>query len=601
MTELTQSNFTAATDPNGEFNVIEMIDISNVTRTFANCTITFERGGFWGNGRTRLFLSNCSIKGNGTISGCRFEAKTEGGVTYNEGINVLNAKRFIFDHCNFVGLSFGLRVVGATYDMDVHSCFFSECQTGICTERDVEHGIPNNNHVRGCHFENCSVNPVNLECINSNTNDVEYANSWHFCDCRFENGNGTSIMGNHTRIDNLRIEKNLAGVPWLVLPSDCEVDIEIHAVSNETETLSTSTWRIIVMGGNNHVRARFVRFNPYGIISYSTQNSWNIINENYVYSTPTAYIFDPDDHFSLNGWDKDTDYVGTNRVIATNVSINTSGTAISVPGGNCYPLSGSSANVTVRIPNEQDVREMYISGTFYPVFTSTTNNQQVKLFHGFRMNPVSKWYRYVAATNHYTGPNSLYPEGDSAKTIYTSRSGIKVYLNDVVYSQEKLLFDRPILETQEANTYNQWKNDGLIHLQSTCVNRIINSFSFKLDGLQHYINPLGKMFYFSSSQNKYYWGDIEIPHSIYVNTGVVPQNSDGGIPHVIRDMLNVNVELYDFNGNHLFLHAQRTNTSQYFTITVKESCGMTYKTSNPVGTIAVNEMVGKVIAWVEKA
>lgn len=47
MTELTQSNFTTANDPNGEYNVIEMIDVPNVTRTFTTCIITFERSGLY--------------------------------------------------------------------------------------------------------------------------------------------------------------------------------------------------------------------------------------------------------------------------------------------------------------------------------------------------------------------------------------------------------------------------------------------------------------------------------------------------------------------------------------------------------------------------
>jgi hypothetical protein len=285
------------------------------------------------------------------------------------------------------------------------------------------------------------------------------------------------------------------------------------------------------------------------------------------------------------------------------VSINTSDpdTVIEVPDGSCYPLSASSAYVTVTIDSKKN--DMYISGTFYPVFTSTANSQQVKLFHEFKMNPVSKWYRYVAASN--TVPTE--PVGNNTvesvtKKIYTPLTGKKMYLRDVVYSQDKLLFDYPILHTpEEGENYNPKRKDNLIHLHGPYLNHIIHNFSFKPKGLLHYINPLGKVFYYSQSQDKYYAGDIEIPYNSYVDMGVIEQNPDGGIPYIIRDLLNVDVELYDFNGNHLFLHAQRANTSQYFTITVKESCGMTYKTSNVVGTIAINESVGYVIAWVVSA
>ena len=101
---------------------------------------------------------------------------------------------------------------------------------------------------------------------------------------------------------------------------------------------------------------------------------------------------------------------------------------------------------------------------------------------------------------------------------------------------------------------------------------------------------------FSPRITDFYFGDATT-----AKDGKPIVSNDGYLPWVIRDMLNVDVELYEKFGSRLFLQARRSSSSAYFTITITLTDGMTYKANNPYGSLEIYEHGFTITPWVKKA
>lgn len=547
-------------------------------------------GNFWGRGTTFKFgphgkfiidstAPSVGVFRSGGIYECCFghsQLADKGGTA----LEFLYAATFTVYKCTFSLLETAIKVFPTCYYMDIVSCTFDNCDNGIQTYNNEMTGTPNNNMVHGCWFVSCSSNPINL------ANGV----SWHIYDCDFEGNNGTIVLGKHTRLDNVRIERNLSNVHWIEISEECEIDAEIHAVP-----ANGNYWRCICNGKRNKVRLRFAGYNPCGLISYSNENQWNITNDNRDHSISTVFVVDPDDQFCLNGWRKENNYFGTNLVTGSNLTIDENDTALSYWDGTCYPLSGTNKNITIN--NNVSSNSLYKTARFCPAFEDDNNSDDttydIGLFERFLMRPVTKWYHYVSARNDKT----VFSISNRIQ-CYTAHEDVTLYLMNIVVSRNIPLYDRPVLAIPEENTQNQWREDKIIHLENTCVNHLLTNFSWKPDYLQFYTNKLGKTFFYSSAQEKYFEGNIEVFSHSYVSNGSVTEiNNTGSLPFVMRGLLNVKLEMYDKQGNHLFLEARRGTTTTSFQVNVISQSGLTYFTNNQWGTIQIYEHPGIVYVW----
>lgn len=546
----------------------------------------------------------------GGIYNCRFRTShnTEGEIVrHRTAIHVKYAHTYTIYNCSFEGFKRAIKTEGRSYYMDIRSCKFCDCTTGILAVPDsVDTDVfSNENVVANCMFAQCPC-PM----------DVSTGDGWHIMDTDFEGENGTVKLSRGGRMTNVRMERNDQNVPWLEIGDNCVVDakmLQTDTVANGDSQNSTPTWRCIVNGNNNILHLRLAGLTPYGLVSYGRGNKFDIVSENHNSASPMQFVFDPEDVFVLNGYSNKEDYRGTNLIKTVNGALY-SDTASDMLKEYDEMYSQIFANMYEPSRYKEIYKTLYkpitsnatltlitsVCGNIYKTcdFSMKDNGTTVPLFEGFTMNyQKEKWYSYASA---FTPDN---PSAISSIALCNAQNYL-LFIRDVVVSTIPL-YKRPLLETIEENTFNQRQSDNLIHLQKTYMNHITTTFSLIPNHLQCYTNWLGKIFHYSNQSSKYICQNKVVKTSTNINGYAVNVNvtssNKGAIYYLLMGLLNVDVEIYDVNGNHLFFQARRNSTSVNFTITVTDAMGMTFNTSNAAGTIVINETPQVVFPWVTEA
>lgn len=546
----------------------------------------------------------------------RKHANTE--LSQSTGLVIKYAHTFTIYKCAFSYLETAIQLEGRSYYVHISSCTFDNCTTGIKSAQGasadgaIDYGYPNNNMIEGCMFANCG-NSQGAYSLDLSEGGV----AWHIMDTDFEGNNGTIALGDRHRMTNVRIERNLPNVPWLTMGNKCTIDVEFCQTDS---VIIDQTWRCIVYGNNNRLKAHFYGATPYALVAYGKGNEYNIVSENRKSTTPMQFVFYPEDVFVLNGYSNLDDYIGTNLISGVRyMDISDEGNSLYLydslynyiysnqynPGDylavnkQCFrPIKSSNGNNPLLDLISPTHGNLYKSCKFCLNGTATF----IPLFEGFAMNytEANRWYTYVSAFTP-SETNSHYSTSISNITLCEPMNVPYIYIRDVVVSQIPL-YNRPILSTLEESTLNQLQPDGIIHLYKTYVNHTITTFSWIPNRLQHYSNLLNKTFYYSDDQQKYYEKEgKELILSGRANGMIMTQPNSGSLNFLLWELLNVDVELYDFMGNYLFFQARRTSINNNFNITIVKSIGMSLVDHNAAGTLVIDNYPKTIIPWITLA
>ena len=143
--------------------------------------------------------------------------------------------------------------------------------------------------------------------------------------------------------------------------------------------------------------------------------------------------------------------------------------------GECYAATGATANVTFNL--FETTKTLYKTCKFYLEPSSSSDEVTVGLFETFKMKNQAGWFAYTSAINKDSSIIATILVGSNTQTLYTASTDVTLYIRDVVISTVPL-YNRPVLNTIERNTYNQLQPDGIIHLASTYLNHVTTTFAW---------------------------------------------------------------------------------------------------------------------------
>lgn len=495
------------------------------------------------------------------------------------GIYMLYATTYSIFNCRFKSLNIGITMQGPCYYVNINSCIFDNNNYGVKTEErptinNEDWGTPNNNMISGCMFTYCTTSPV----------DVMVGNQWHIIDSDFEGNNGPIKLGNNHRMTNVRIERctlinTLVPTHWLEFGSYCDIDADVHGDDY------SASWRVICKGDKNKVKLNFHSINYNCLISYGYNNEFRI-NVSSLSEHESLFIFDPNDVFVMNGKSNKENFLSSNiikEVVPFAKNANMQLTSLNNQGI-CFPLSSTCINAKFNLVN-QPTEKLFKSCTFaiQRVSSNTDDrNVNVLVFAGANMAiDDNKWYccaSCICLENGYIGENKISQTSDTEFSIYRNQNNnIHFFLSDAAVSIEAPLYNRPVLLENEGVTHNPLHSDNIIHLTSCkLLNYELSTFGMVKNNPQIYVNILGKTYY-RRSDGKF----ISNGKLVSNNSGCMCSSNNGSLPYILSGMLEADVEVYSKDGERFMsLHAQRSSTSQVFTISNIFESGLTYKSNN---------------------
>lgn len=579
------------------------------------CGTVFYMGA---NGSFNINMVNVVQEGEqrgGGIYNCYFRGYDSDNPTsldpIGNGIVLQSARTYTIYKCRFHNLLNAIRLNTDSYYCHVESCILRNCEKGISYENYIQNRTPigkgeateqhrytNNNIVSGCMIEHCGT-PL----------DLLGGHGIHIYDTDVENENGTILLGDHNRLDNVRIERNLSDKTWLEIGSDCTVDVEIHGEDEEE-----INWRCVTTGNYNDVRIKFCTYNRYGFVSYGRGNKFDITTETSIArgNCATYMVYDPEDTLIVNDRSNKHDYEGENLINYVTFVRQTSSSAI-YREEPCYPIVNSyNQAFAIRMPNGSNgllsIPTYYITCKFR--VDTTTSEDDIKL--GLLENPQNdnndnktvigdgitlnrakakgKWFGLVAAFNKpstFNEPNI----NTNLIVLYKQEAGTnQMYLIDVVFSTT-LLFERPVLAKSEGSTFNLIRTDGVIHLPKNKLNHVLSTFSMEMSKGQIYSNWLGKQFRHDSTKGKYYSDGCEV--------STKTEQTISGYAGLIQGLTDVEVELCDVkDGDTLRFRAWRQSTTENFSWQVLSTTGPTIDAINSYGTIETSGFTNYPTHWI---